>query len=848
MHPPRTGRWPAVALALALVAGCSSGGIESVDSEPVGTTVDEATAEADVPPTTDPAAEAAPDEPAVATTSPSAPPPEPDESEPTETSEPAVASTISFVNPDGTAVYPSRTVFTVTSSTTGESFTVPVTGAGTDTLTQVDVEPGTYEVTAAETTIVRDVTYTVRDFAPVELTVGEFADQQAVVEFGVEARVAPLSLRIAGIDATGVDLAWRGPDDVTGYSVRRTEGDEPAASATDGVAVELDTPVATTVTVTGLEPQTEYTFALFATTADGGSPPFSSVTTSTPSWDGSTPAYALAPNTILPTDLAALNAQKVGESLVQVELSPGNVDRASSSPLPGLGADALDAGCVVGSPFLVSYDVAGDEGFFGVIDSCDAGPAAVGFSPGPGEGVVAIVNTDVPLAAVVAYLDVSLSDTFACTALASDGSSVEVDAENCEGGDVDGDGLADSAETLWGTDPENADTDGDRLTDGEEVNEYGTDPLNVDSDFDLLFDEEITFFGTDPNDPDTDGDGCWDHGENVVGRDPLDPDDAGGDCFEPNWRVEVERQRAERDADQDGSGPPAPGEDAPAGFAPRGFASGRSFQRGTGMAATHPVRQAVECEGSAGAEISAVAYIKPTIDIRQLELDWTSLDWDFTVGLEIGVEAGVTIEGTYACEVELPSFIAQLTTTPVPLNIEIAPVLEGSATATVEIDGPSAKVNIDLVSDSWLSISPLLSGDCDDHPERCPIFFDPRGTTRLIPPRLTVEAPSVKIEGELGLDAGVDATFGIGFKSSVSAISSGFSLKLVPVAARAKAAAGDTACAELSVGGTVAVSVREEAWIDVPLFGKRGLDEAQEIFETDIAYPDATFTLGTCPD
>ncbi len=78
------------------------------------------------------------------------------------------------------------------------------------------------------------------------------------------------------------------------------------------------------------------------------------------------------------------------------------------------------------------------------------------------------------------------------------------------------------------------DTDGDRLTDGEEVNEYGTDPLNVDSDFDRLYDEEITFFGTDPLNPDTDGDGCWDHGENVVGRNPLDPADEGGECFEPN--------------------------------------------------------------------------------------------------------------------------------------------------------------------------------------------------------------------------------------------------------------------------------------------------------------------------
>ncbi|HVR76298.1 MAG TPA: hypothetical protein VMT52_18360, partial [Planctomycetota bacterium] len=50
--------------------------------------------------------------------------------------------------------------------------------------------------------------------------------------------------------------------------------------------------------------------------------------------------------------------------------------------------------------------------------------------------------------------------------------------------DPDGDGLSNLAEHLLGTDPQNADTDGDGLTDGREVAETGTDPLRSDTDGD----------------------------------------------------------------------------------------------------------------------------------------------------------------------------------------------------------------------------------------------------------------------------------------------------------------------------------------------------------------------------
>lgn len=50
--------------------------------------------------------------------------------------------------------------------------------------------------------------------------------------------------------------------------------------------------------------------------------------------------------------------------------------------------------------------------------------------------------------------------------------------------DSDKDGLSDVEELRRGTDPQKPDTDGDGLTDGDEVYKYKTDPLNADTDGD----------------------------------------------------------------------------------------------------------------------------------------------------------------------------------------------------------------------------------------------------------------------------------------------------------------------------------------------------------------------------
>lgn len=94
--------------------------------------------------------------------------------------------------------------------------------------------------------------------------------------------------------------------------------------------------------------------------------------------------------------------------------------------------------------------------------------------------------------------------------------------------DCDKDGLTDSEEKAIGTDPCNIDTDGDQLTDFEEVRTYRTDPLKSDTDGDNLGDfAELRTHMTDPRLPDTDSDGLQDGQEIARKTDPKNPDTDG---------------------------------------------------------------------------------------------------------------------------------------------------------------------------------------------------------------------------------------------------------------------------------------------------------------------------------
>ncbi len=99
-----------------------------------------------------------------------------------------------------------------------------------------------------------------------------------------------------------------------------------------------------------------------------------------------------------------------------------------------------------------------------------------------------------------------------------------------DGTDTDGDGLTDWEEIyVYDTDPLDPDTDGDGLSDGDEVLVHDTDPLDPDTDGDGLSDgEEVLLHDTDPHNTDTDGDGLTDGEEvNDYGSDPTNPDTSG---------------------------------------------------------------------------------------------------------------------------------------------------------------------------------------------------------------------------------------------------------------------------------------------------------------------------------
>ena len=72
--------------------------------------------------------------------------------------------------------------------------------------------------------------------------------------------------------------------------------------------------------------------------------------------------------------------------------------------------------------------------------------------------------------------------------------------ENDAEGDGDDDGVINSAEFEAGSSPISADTDGDGLSDGEEISTHGTDPTKEDSDEDGFSDGEEIAQGFDPLD------------------------------------------------------------------------------------------------------------------------------------------------------------------------------------------------------------------------------------------------------------------------------------------------------------------------------------------------------------
>lgn len=123
--------------------------------------------------------------------------------------------------------------------------------------------------------------------------------------------------------------------------------------------------------------------------------------------------------------------------------------------------------------------------------------------------------------------------------------------------DGDTDGLNNLQEFSLKTVPNNADSDNDGLSDGDEVNVHLTNPLNADSDADSISDgDEVLIYGTNPLFIDTDSDGLSDADEiNLHGTNPLVTDsdaDGMGDAWEIANALDPLANDASVDVDTDG--------------------------------------------------------------------------------------------------------------------------------------------------------------------------------------------------------------------------------------------------------------------------------------------------------
>ena len=342
---------------------------------------------------------------------------------------------VAFVSSDGSALWRSRTVFILRNIASGETILVPVDGNGASTRSEVYVRPGTYEVTPPAPSMDDLRSYHTSKISASRVTVAA-GGAPAIVNFSLGVKTAPVGIHTAEVTADTVALRWEALPDVKvlGYTLVRTDGDKEAASETGGVVVARGPANVTSAVAKGLAANRKYTFTLFAKSSDGSALPKRSITVSTArQTDTTQSSYALAPNTIVADNFASLRVEPVSETSVRVAL-PATIKRGSSSAMPGVPAAALTGnGCVVGTPFLVTTDVAGNNSFYGLIDACEGPPTGA---------TSAIINRNVPLSSVFDYFMLNSggdSDCFDATT----GKALPKDTQRCTG-DPDADADADA--------------------------------------------------------------------------------------------------------------------------------------------------------------------------------------------------------------------------------------------------------------------------------------------------------------------------------------------------------------------------------------------------------------------
>jgi hypothetical protein len=104
--------------------------------------------------------------------------------------------------------------------------------------------------------------------------------------------------------------------------------------------------------------------------------------------------------------------------------------------------------------------------------------------------------------------------------------------------DFDGDGLINILECQCGANPFNKDSDGDGLTDYDEVSIYNSDPVKTDSDYDGLPDVLEVKYEMEPKKPDTLGDGILD-GDRIFTFTAFSRNVKEGDSLIPSLTIDL---------------------------------------------------------------------------------------------------------------------------------------------------------------------------------------------------------------------------------------------------------------------------------------------------------------------
>ncbi len=818
--------------------------------------------------------------------------------------EEALAGTpVAFVSTDGTAAVGSRSVFIVRDEATGQSTLVPVMGDDERTRTVVDLAPGTYSVLPPAPSIGQFSTFTTTNISASQIVVPEPTESlepAVTVSFSIDTQVVQVAMLVDEVTATSVGLSWGSLPEVAvaEYVLVRTDGTVPADNPGAGTPVPLASPTAQTAVAEGLETGREYTFTLFSTSTAGKALPVRTYTATTAVEGSLEAAYAVAPNTILPTDFAALNAQRIGEHWVRVQLDPAHVERGSNSEMAGIeDAATLGGGCVVGTPFLVTTDVAGENSFYGAIDVCEASENGVS---------TAIVNTDVPLSTVFSYFSTSSTTEDICYDPTT-GERLEPNSPGCLGivdpmekGAFE---VTEEAELL----PSTGSTGEVQVTllwtSGDDLDLHVTEPN-----------------GTTVN---------W-MAPTAANGGQLELDHRGSDCGVMGSRVENTfwDQNAPRGTylvqvlNHKACTTPAEarvqvrvggklvidqvyrvGEDGPISFDVQDSNLQGALQpahRGTmsrdGMlsaiedralaAWTQPVDLGhspqsplalpprllvaqnassnlnrvmtqyseindkrkveytpmpnVKCTGTLDGRVGLNPVFRPKFT-HDVEVKAVWMTWNVDAGIEAGVSPTIWFSGEAECALDVDGYSFQLLIKPIPINLEVKPDISVNATGKVSINGPALTVTMGVKSEGKIEAK---SEWCKKwgFPYPCVnVYFNHK--TKPIND-FEVGKATATIAGSLGVGIGAQVNIGIGMKNALATAKGGFSFRMFPIAAELKAVAGTSNCVAGAIGGRLAVDVLAEAYV----LGL-GDEYRRNLYDTDvIAYPGAKFEVGKCPD